>query len=369
MRARALPGYTLRSARLPLTSKYLTGHFDRAQKIAAAVPLHEGQRPHLAERCARGEATAVHRGLRAGLHLRAGAMPAKNLLARLLSAAAQDDAPKKKMQEGSGGGGGATALYGGGGSPEAAAAKPVTVATLRGRHRRGEKLTMLTAYDYPSAKLADEAGVDILLVGDSVGMVVLGYDSTTPVTMDEMLHHCRAVSRGAPTRPFRVGDMPFGSYLTPQDAATNAVRLVKDGSMDCVKLEGGAAMAPQVEAITHAGINVMGHIGLTPQTAASLGGYRVQGRSAAQAEQLLADARAIEAAGASALVLECVPDRIAAYITAELSIPTIGIGAGKHTTGQVLVMHDVLGLYERHQPKFSRQYLDGASAIRGALRR
>jgi len=225
---------------------------------------------------------------------------------------------------------------------------------------------MLTAYDAPSARLADEAGLDILLVGDSVGMVVLGYDSTTPVSMDEMVHHCKAVARGA-SRPFLVGDLPFGSYLTPEDATKNATTLIKEGGMDCVKLEGGRRLAGAVQAISDAGINVCGHIGLTPQTAASLGGYRVQGKSAAAAEELLADARALEESGACAVVLECVPDRIAAYITASLRIPTIGIGAGPDCSGQVLVLHDVLGMYDKHQPKFSRRYFDGSSAIRSAL--
>ena len=265
------------------------------------------------------------------------------------------------------------ALYGAGPAPEqqqSAAAKPprkpVTVATVRGKHGRGEPLSMLTAYDYPSARLADQAGVDILLVGDSVGMVVLGYDSTTPVTMDEMLHHAKAVARGS-EHCFKVGDLPFGTYLTAEDAMRNSVALVKDGKMDAIKLEGGRRVVPQIEAVVDAGINVMGHIGLTPQTAAALGGYRVQGKSAQAAEELLADAYALEQAGCMAVVLECVPDRIASYVTSRLSIPTIGIGAGAGCSGQVQVLHDVLGLYDKLQPKFSRQYVDAGSVIARAL--
>jgi 3-methyl-2-oxobutanoate hydroxymethyltransferase len=249
---------------------------------------------------------------------------------------------------------------------EASPRKPVTVTTLRGKHRRGERISMLTAYDYPSARLAEQAGLDILLVGDSVGMVVLGYDSTTPVTMGEMLHHCKAVARGS-DRCFKVGDLPFGSYLTAEDALRNSVALIKDGKMDAVKLEGGRRVVPQIRAVVDAGVNVMGHVGLTPQTAAALGGYRVQGKSAAAAEELLADAIALEEAGCIAVVLECVPDRIADYVTSRLSVPTIGIGAGAGCSGQVQVLHDVLGLYDKLQPKFSRQYVDAGSIIASAL--
>lgn len=249
---------------------------------------------------------------------------------------------------------------------EASPRKPVTVTTLRGKHRRGERLSMLTAYDYPSARLAEQAGLDILLVGDSVGMVVLGYDSTTPVTMDEMLHHCKAVARGSDCC-FKVGDLPFGSYLTAEDALRNSVALIKDGKMDAIKLEGGRRVVPQIQAVVDAGINVMGHVGLTPQTAAALGGYRVQGKSAKAAEELLADAIALEEAGCIAVVLECVPDRIADYVTSRLSVPTIGIGAGAGCSGQVQVLHDVLGLYDKLQPKFSRQYVDAGSVIASAL--
>lgn len=219
----------------------------------------------------------------------------------------------------------------------------------------GEKISMLTAYDYPSAKLVEAAEVDTILVGDSLGMVVLGYDSTVPVTMEEMLHHTKAVRRGAP-QTFVITDMPFLSYASPDLAVANAGRLIKEGGADAVKLEGGSSLAPIVQALTRIGIPVVGHIGLTPQTAGQLGGFKVQGRDVESAKQLTLDARAIEQAGAFLLVLEAIPRQLAGHITSGLTIPTIGIGAGLDCDGQVLVYHDILGLFERFKPKFVKQY-------------
>jgi 3-methyl-2-oxobutanoate hydroxymethyltransferase len=234
--------------------------------------------------------------------------------------------------------------------------KKTTILTLQEKKTRGEPITMVTAYDYPSALAADRAGLDSILVGDSLGMVVLGYDSTTPVTMDEMLHHCRAVRRGAQT-PFLIGDLPFLSYQADRaEAVRNAGRFLKEAGMDAVKLEGGRTMAPTVAAISDAGITVIGHIGLTPQSAARLGGYRVQGKTAADAQRLLEDAEALQAAGAAMIVLEMVPDRVAETISRRLRIPTIGIGAGGGCDGQVLVLHDLLGLFDRFTPRFARRY-------------
>lgn len=221
----------------------------------------------------------------------------------------------------------------------------------------GEKITMLTAYDYPSAQFVEEAGVDMILVGDSLGMVVLGYDSTVPVTMEEMLHHSKAARRGAP-QTFVVTDMPFMSYATIDLAIMNAGRLVKEGGADAVKLEGGVDIVPIVRTLTHAGIPVVGHIGLTPQTASQLGGFKVQGRDLDSAKQLLQDAQALEQAGAFLLVLEAIPRQVAGQISTELKIPTIGIGAGLDCDGQVLVFHDILGLFKRFKPKFVKQYAE-----------
>lgn len=214
---------------------------------------------------------------------------------------------------------------------------------------------MLTAYDYPSAKLVEEAGVDTILVGDSLGMVVLGYDSTVPVTMEEMLHHTKAVRRGAP-QTFVIADMPFLSYTSSELALLNAGRLIKEGGADAVKLEGGTHVSPIVQALTGAGIPVVGHIGLTPQTAGQMGGFKVQGRDLESARQLIHDAKAIEEAGAFIIVIEAVPRQVAERITTSLKIPTIGIGAGLDCDGQVLVYHDILGLFERFKPKFVKQY-------------
>lgn len=234
--------------------------------------------------------------------------------------------------------------------------KKVTILDLQEKKQRGEPITMLTAYDYPTALLVDRAGIDIILVGDSLAMVVLGHENTVAVTMDEMLHHCKAVARGA-TYPLLVGDMPFLSYqVDRREAVRNAGRFLKEGGMDVVKLEGGQEMADTVKAIVDAGIPVMGHIGLTPQSISKLGGFRVQGKSVEAAEKLLADAVALEEAGAFAMILEAVPDRLAKLITERVTIPTIGIGAGPHCDGQVLVIHDLIGLFDRFTPKFVKRY-------------
>jgi 3-methyl-2-oxobutanoate hydroxymethyltransferase len=220
------------------------------------------------------------------------------------------------------------------------------------------KITCLTAYDYPTARLLDEAGVDILLVGDSLAMVVLGYESTLPVTLEEMLHHTRAVRRGT-RRALLVADMPYGSYHDdPMEAVRHAVRFVKEAGAEAVKIEGGERRMELIARLVEAEIPVMGHIGLTPQSVNAFGGFRVQGRTEEAGDQLLRDARAVEAAGAFAVVLESIPRELAARITAELKIPTIGIGAGPDCDGQVLVIHDMLGLSFGHKPKFARRYAD-----------
>lgn len=220
----------------------------------------------------------------------------------------------------------------------------------------GEKIVMLTAYDYPSARLAEEAGVDVILVGDSLGMVVLGYDSTVPVTMADMIHHTRAVRRGA-GKTFVVTDMPFLSYqISPAQALENAGRLVQEGGCEAVKVEGGEEIAAQVRALTRAGIPVCAHVGLTPQSATALSGYKVQGRTAEAANKLLRDALALEEAGAFMIVLECIPVQVAQLVTGRLSIPTIGIGAGAACDGQVLVWHDTLGMFDRFTPKFVKKF-------------
>ena len=234
--------------------------------------------------------------------------------------------------------------------------KKVTTLTFRQKKERGEPITMLTAYDYPTAMAIDKAGIDSILVGDSLAMVVLGYENTLPVTMDEMLHHARAVARGAKA-PLLVGDMPFMSYqVSVEDAVRNAGRFLQQGGMDAVKLEGGRERADAARAIVNAGIPVMGHLGLTPQSVNQLGGFRAQGKTASAAKRLLEDAQILEEAGAFSLVLESVPARLAEYISKHISIPTIGIGAGSGCDGQVLVTHDLLGLFERFTPKFVRQY-------------
>jgi 3-methyl-2-oxobutanoate hydroxymethyltransferase len=231
-----------------------------------------------------------------------------------------------------------------------------------------ERITCLTAYDYPTARLVDEAGVDLVLVGDSLGMAVLGYESTLPVTMDEILHHARAVRR-AVRRALLVVDMPYGSYHDElYGAVRNAMRLVKEAGAEAVKVEGGERRLELVSRLTEAEIPVMGHLGLTPQSVNALGGYRVQGKSAAAAEQLVRDARALEAAGAFAIVLEAVPRELAAEITRDVEIPTIGIGAGPDCDGQILVLHDLLGLTFGEPPKFARQYANLSEIISSAVR-
>lgn len=230
-----------------------------------------------------------------------------------------------------------------------------TIPDFEKMKQASEKISMLTAYDYPSAKLVEQAGVDTILVGDSLGMVVLGYDSTVPVTMEEMLHHTKAVRRGA-TQTFVIADLPFMSYVTLDLALMNAGRFIKEAGADAVKLEGGLNVVPIVEGLTRAGIPVVAHIGLTPQTANQLGGFKVQGRDLDSAIQLVNDSLALEQAGAFLIVLEAIPRQVAAQITNRLKIPTIGIGAGVDCDGQVLVYHDILGLFERFKPKFVKQF-------------
>jgi 3-methyl-2-oxobutanoate hydroxymethyltransferase len=236
--------------------------------------------------------------------------------------------------------------------------RKVTIHDLQAKTDKGERFTMLTAYDYPTAVIVDKAGIEAILVGDSLAMVVLGLPNTVSVTVDEMLHHCRAVARGA-QYALLVGDMPFMSYqVDPKEAVRNAGRFLKEGNMDVVKLEGGANMAPVAKAIVDAGIPVMGHIGLTPQTVSKLGGFKVQGKDTAAAQQIIEDALALEDAGCFSIVLEAIPDRLAKLISEKLRIPTIGIGAGPDCDAQVLVTHDMVGLFDRFTPKFVRQYIN-----------
>jgi 3-methyl-2-oxobutanoate hydroxymethyltransferase len=234
--------------------------------------------------------------------------------------------------------------------------KKVTTLTFRQKKERGEPITMLTAYDYPTAMAIDKAGIDSILVGDSLAMVVLGYENTLPVTMEEMLHHARAVARGAKSA-LLIGDMPFMSYqVSVEDAVRNAGRFLQQANMDAVKLEGGRERADAVRAIVGAGIPVMGHLGLTPQSVNQLGGFRAQGKTASAAKRLLEDAQLLEEAGAFSIVLESVPARLGELISKKISIPTIGIGAGLGCDGQVLVTHDLLGLFDRFTPKFVKKY-------------
>jgi 3-methyl-2-oxobutanoate hydroxymethyltransferase len=243
---------------------------------------------------------------------------------------------------------------------------PVTVRDIRAFKQRGEKFAMLTAYDAPSARLLDEAGIPIILVGDTLGMMVLGYDSTVPVTMDEMVHHVRAVVRGR-SNALVVGDMPFMSYQASiDDGLRNAGRLLKEGGAHAVKLEGGRRVVELVGALTDAGIPVMGHLGLTPQSVNQLGGYPVQGREE-QADEIMRDAKDLEAAGIFSLVLEAIPAELGKKITAGLDVPTIGIGAGPDCDAQVLVWHDFLGITQR-VPRFVKRYADIGDAIRDAAR-
>lgn len=245
--------------------------------------------------------------------------------------------------------------------------KRISITDIKAKKKRGERVVMMTCYDYPSARLLEAAGVDILLIGDTLGMVVLGYDTTIPVAMDEMLHHTKAVVRGSSSAHV-LADMPFMSYqASREDALRNAGRLLKEGGAQSVKLEGGVTVADTVRLIVDAGIPVMGHIGLTPQSINQLGGYKVQGKTPAAAVRLMADAEALEQAGAYAIVLECVPAELARSITERLSIPTIGIGAGPHCDGQVQVFHDLLGLFEAFVPKHAKRYADLGSQITAAV--
>lgn len=245
--------------------------------------------------------------------------------------------------------------------------KKVDIQTLLRKKEKNEKITMLTAYDYPTARVLDEEGIDVLLVGDSVANVQLGYPNTLPVTMEEMLHHTRAVSR-AVQYSMVIGDMPFMSYNTSlQDAVRNAGRFMKEAGADAIKLEGGGEMLETVRAVVRAGIPVCGHLGLTPQTAGLIGGYRVQGKTAESAVRILQDAVGIEQAGGFMLVLECVPDRVAELVTRKLTIPVIGIGAGADCDGQVLVINDLLGIQAGFKPKFVKQYGELEQAMREAV--
>jgi len=247
------------------------------------------------------------------------------------------------------------------------AVKRKTVLDIRTMKQTGDKIAVLTAYDYPFARLMDAEGVDVILVGDSAGSVVAGYDTTLPVTMEEMLYHTRAVVRAA-EQALIVADMPFLSYqIDLRDARLNAGRLIKEGGAHAVKLEGGEHVAATIRAIVDMDVPVMGHIGLTPQSVHRMGGYKVQGRDEAQAQQILADARAVDEAGAFALVLEGIPAALAKRVTEAVTIPTIGIGAGIDCDGQVLVIHDILGLCEKYSPKFVKKFADVSGAIRGGI--
>jgi 3-methyl-2-oxobutanoate hydroxymethyltransferase len=242
-----------------------------------------------------------------------------------------------------------------------------TVLTLKDAKQKNKKITMLTAYDYSTAKLMDEAGINAILVGDSLGMVILGYEDTLQVTMDDMLYHTKAVARGT-KNALIVSDMPFMSYQTSvYDAVCNAGRLIKEGHANAVKLEGGSVVCPQIRAIVDASIPVMAHIGLTPQSVNTFGGFKVQGKDEEAARKLIDSAKAVEQAGAFAVVLECIPARLAAIISESISIPTIGIGAGNGCDGQVLVYQDMLGMYSDFTPKFVKRYSDIGSQMKAAF--
>lgn len=242
-----------------------------------------------------------------------------------------------------------------------------TVSTFREQKANNEKITMLTAYDYSTAKLMDQAGINGILVGDSVGMVVLGYEDTLPVTMEDMIHHTAAVTRGAKDA-LVVGDMPFMSYqVSVEEAVRNAGRLMKEGGCQAVKLEGGAAVCPQIKAITEASIPVMAHIGLTPQSVNAFGGFKVQGKSEEGAKKLIEEAKAVEAAGAFAVVLECVPAKLAEIISQSINIPTIGIGAGAGCDGQILVYQDMLGMFSDFTPKFVKKFANVGEVMKEAF--
>jgi 3-methyl-2-oxobutanoate hydroxymethyltransferase len=243
----------------------------------------------------------------------------------------------------------------------------VTKATILEMRVRGEKIVALTAYDYLSTRIVDESGVDMILVGDSLGMVVLGFENTLPVTMEEIIHHCKAVARARP-RALLAADMPFMSYqASVEDAVRNAGRLVKEGGAESVKLEGGERYVPVIEAIVHASIPVVGHLGLTPQSLHQLGGYRVQGKDSESADGLVSDAKALERAGCFAIVLEGIPWQLAGRITEAVSIPTIGIGAGPRCSGQILVLQDMLGIHEKPLPRFVKKYEELGLRMREAI--
>jgi 3-methyl-2-oxobutanoate hydroxymethyltransferase len=247
-------------------------------------------------------------------------------------------------------------------------AEKITVPEIVKKKERGQKITCLTAYDYSFARILDQAGVDVLLVGDSLGCVVQGHPNTLPVTVDEMIYHTRAVARGR-KRALLVGDMPFLSYqLSADQAAQNAGRFLREGGAEAVKLEGGVAMQQTIAKLVQVGIPVMGHVGLTPQSVHQFGGYRVQGKGKEQREAVLRDALAVEEAGAFAVVLEGIPAELAKEITGRISIPTIGIGAGAHCDGQVLVIHDMLGLFDDFRPKFVKRYAELKNDITAAVR-
>ena len=242
----------------------------------------------------------------------------------------------------------------------------ITIADLHDRTQRGEKITMLTAYDYPMARLIDGAGVDVVLVGDSLGMVVLGYETTTPVTMEEMLHHAKAARRGV-SHALLIGDMPFLSFRgSVSESVKNAGRFIQDAGCDAVKVEWKPGIEDCARAIVEAGIPVMGHVGLTPQTAASEGGFGMRGMDAASGARIAAQAVSLQDVGCFAMVLECIPDQLAQGITKRLTVPTIGIGSGPFCDGQVVVTHDLLGLFERFTPKFVKRYADLSATVREA---
>jgi 3-methyl-2-oxobutanoate hydroxymethyltransferase len=253
-------------------------------------------------------------------------------------------------------------------APSVPVRKKITTTALRQKKEQGVVISMLTAYDYPTALAEDQAGVDVILVGDSLGMVVLGYDTTLPVTMEDMLHHCQAVARGAKLA-LLVGDMPFMSYqVSAEQAVENAGRFLQEAGMEAVKLEGGRERLDAVRAITSAGIPVMGHLGLTPQSVNQLGGFKAQGKTAAAAKRMVEDASMLQDAGCFSLVLESVPARLAELVSKRLSIPTIGIGAGVGCDGQVLVTHDLLGLFDRFTPRFVKKYADLHGEMQRAFR-
>jgi 3-methyl-2-oxobutanoate hydroxymethyltransferase len=251
---------------------------------------------------------------------------------------------------------------------EAAERSKVTIPQLQAMKREGRKISMITAYDYPTGLLVDQAGIDIVLVGDSLGMTMLGYDTTVPVTMEEMIHHAKAVTRGC-KNPFVIGDMPFMAYQTSfEDAIRNAGRFMKEANCDGIKLEGGVQMADTVRAIVRAGVPTMGHLGLTPQTISALGGFKVQGKDVTVAKRIVEDALALEEAGAFAILLEAIPTKLAALITEKCQIPIISIGAGPACDGQVLIFHDMFGLFQKFTPKFAKRYADVGETIREGVK-